>query len=114
MKKNNIFYITFYFPKSYILKINNTNKKIITLTIKYDFKKTVDYTTIITELKTKVFNTKNHEKIINNLFDYIKGKDILYMIEKKDDINQKGLIETRALFNENDFEEYATEIKNYQ
>lgn len=113
--KVNLLYMNFYFPKSQKLKINNEIKNIVLLSIIYNFDK-IRYTDIIKELYSNIFknNTSNNydENIdYSKLFEYIKGKDILYMIEDSNNINKKAILETKDIFYDN---KEIVKVKNYQ
>lgn len=100
----NKMFITFYFPKSKKLKVKNTYKSIVALSIIYDLN-TLDYTGIVCDLKNNIFNSTQHMSYDQNLnyhklFEYIKGKDILYMIENKKDITQQGILTYKDFFDE--------------
>lgn len=113
--KVNLLYMNFYFPKSQKLKINNEIKNIVLLSIIYNLDK-ISYTDIIKELHSNIFkgNTKdNYDKNIDysKLFEYIKGKDILYMMEDSNNINKKAILETKDVFYDN---KEIVKVKNYQ
>lgn len=113
--KPELLYMNFYFPKSQKLKTTNGTENIVLLSIIYNLED-ISYTNIIEELYSNIFkdNTKdNYDENIDysKLFEYIKGKDILYMIEESNNINQKAILETKDIFYEN---KEIVLVKNYQ
>lgn len=113
--KVNLLYMNFFFPKSQKLKINNEIKNITLLSIIYNLDK-ISYTDIIKELHSNIFkdNTKdNYDENIDNskLFEYIKGKDILYMMEDSNNINKNAILETKDIFYDN---KEIIKVKKYQ
>ncbi|MFR1777292.1 MAG: hypothetical protein ACLSW4_04480 [Clostridia bacterium] len=113
--KPELLYMNFYFPKSQKLKTTNGTENIVLLSIIYNLED-ISYTNIIEELYSNIFkdNTKdNYDENIDysKLFEYIKGKDILYMIEDSNNINQKAILETKDIFYEN---KEIVLVKNYQ
>ena len=107
----NTFYATFYFPESQYLNINNKSERISLLSIKY-YKS--DYNNIIKELSQKICNSDNIDVMISNLFEYIKGKNILYMLADEEDITKKAIITTRAFFDTDNYKNKYTEIENFE
>ena len=104
LKEKNKFYVTFYFTKTQCLKINNKYEKIVALSIIYNFDN-ISYEDIIDELDKNIFiknkNLSVDERLdFNMLSNYIRGKNILVLKEKKDDTNQRGIIATREFFDE--------------
>lgn len=113
--KPELLYMNFYFPKSQKLKTTNGTENIVLLSIIYNLED-ISYTNIIEELYSNIFkdNTKdNYDENIDysKLFEYIKCKDILYMIEDSNNINQKAILETKDIFYEN---KEIVLVKNYQ
>ena len=104
LKEKNKFYITFYFTKTQCLKINNKYEKIVALSIIYNFDN-ISYEDIIDELDKNIFiknkNLSVDERLdFDMLSNYMRGKNILVLKEKKDDTNQRGIIATRDFFDE--------------
>lgn len=113
--KVNLLYMNFYFPKSQKLKINNEIKNIVLLSIIYNFDK-ISYTDIIKELHSNIFKDNTMDNYDENidyskLFEYIKEKDILYMMEDSNNINKKAILETKDIFYDN---KEIVKVKNYQ
>ena len=107
--------MNFYFPKSQKLKINNEIKNIVLLSIIYNFDK-ISYTDIIKELHSNIFKDNTMDNYDENidyskLFEYIKEKDILYMMEDSNNINKKAILETKDIFYDN---KEIVKVKNYQ
>lgn len=99
--KNNKMCIYFYFPKTQNLKINNISKRIVALSIIYNLNE-IKYDDIIKELRDNIYDNNELEfdqRInYNKLFEYIKGKDILYMVEDLNDTTQKGILIYKDFF----------------
>lgn len=111
LQSSKILYVTFYFPKSQYLKVNGRDELITLLSIKYN---NVDYNKIIKELYQYVCNTEDIDGMIKNLFKYIKGKNILYMTEDKNNITKRAIVETHDFFDTKRYIELCNEIENYQ
>lgn len=112
--KNNKMCIYFYFPKTQNLKINNISKRIVALSIIYNLNE-IKYDDIIKELRDNIYDNNKLEfdqRInYNKLFEYIKGKDILYMVEDLNDTTQKGILICKDFFDEKT--KNVKMIKNY-
>lgn len=113
--RKNLLYMNFFFPKSQKFKTSKGFENIVILSIIYNLEK-ITYTEIIKEIYNNIFNSNtsdNYDKNINyaKLFDYIKGKDIMYVIEDSNNINQKATLYTKDIFYRNN---KFIEIKHYQ
>ncbi len=118
IEENDVFYITIYFLKAQELKVNSEIKKIVLLTIKYKAQTNIndDYGKIIKELYEIINRAKaNESSELNEIYKYIQGKYILYMVEDCNDINQRAIIENRAFCNmkEKDMAKYAKVEENF-
>ncbi len=114
-REKNKMYIDFYFPKSQKLKTTTGFENVVFLSIIYNLEEK-SYTDIIKELHSSIFkdNTiSNYDENIdyNKLFKYIKGKDILYMVEYTNNVNQRGILNTKDVFYDT---KELVKIKNYQ
>ena len=63
------------------------------------------YEDIIKELNQNIFSKNKNQNIderlnFDMLFNYIRGKNIMCLIEEKNNINQQGILETRDFFDE--------------
>lgn len=104
--------------KAQELKVNSEIKKIVLLTIKYKAQTNIndDYGKIIKELYEIINRAKaNESSELNEIYKYIQGKYILYMVEDSNDINQRAIIENRAFCNmkEKDMAKYAKVEENF-
>jgi len=119
IEKKDVFYITIYFYKTQELKVNNEIKKIVSLTIRYKARTNIndDYEKVIKKLYEIIGKKeiKNSVKKLNELYKYIQGKYILYMVEDNNNINQRAIIENRAFFNmkEEEMAKYAKMEENF-
>lgn len=101
------------------MKIKMEIKKIVSLTIRYKARTNIndDYEKVIKKLYEIIGKKeiKNSVKKLNELYKYIQGKYILYMVEDNNNINQRAIIENRAFFNmkEEEMAKYAKMEENF-
>lgn len=107
--KGKYMYTYFFFDTPKSIDIQKSKKDIVALAIKHKLTQKNTYEKLIDDINGLVY--RNDKINIDKLFEYIKGKHILFMIENQNDICQKAILQFREFYDKNTSN--TIEVDNY-